>query len=62
MLLGEEVDEWCEEKWVEILEYIEGKMYKRGKMRGKDIREDFGIWENYLGGYMKKDSNESMEE
>jgi len=44
------------------LQYIQANIYKTGKIRAKDISQHFGISENYLGRYIKKHTNETMQQ
>lgn len=62
MFLPEQVDECSEDKSLDILQYIQANIYKTGKIRAKDISQHFGISENYLGRYIKKHTNETMQQ
>ena len=62
MFLPEQVDECSEDKSLDILQYIQANIYKTGKIRAKDISQHIGISENYLGRYIKKHTNETMQQ
>ena len=45
-----------------ILQYIQANIYQTGKIRAKEISRHFGISESYLGRYIKKHTNETMQQ
>ena len=62
MFLPEQVNECSEEKSLNILQYIQANIYKSGKVKAKEISQHFGISPNYLGRYMKRHTNETMQQ
>ena len=61
MFLPQQVDECSDDKFLDILQYIQANIYQTGKIRAKEISQHFGISESYLGRYIKKHTNETMQ-
>lgn len=61
MFLPQKVDERSDNKSLDILQYIQAHIYQTGKVRAKEISQHFGISESYLGRYIKKQTNETMQ-
>ena len=55
-------DECSDDKSLDILQYIQANIYQTGKIRAKEISQHFGISESYLGRYIKKHTNETMQQ
>ena len=62
MFLPQQVDECSDDKSLDILQYIQANIYQTGKIRAKEISQHFGISESYLGRYIKKHTNETMQQ
>lgn len=62
MFLPQQVDECSDDKSLDILQYIQANIYQTGKIRAKEISRHFGISESYLGRYIKKHTNETMQQ
>ncbi|PSL32250.1 helix-turn-helix domain-containing protein [Chitinophaga ginsengisoli] len=60
--LPEKVNENTDEKALEILQYVQANIAAPEKIRAKVISKQFGISENYLGRYFKKQTNETLQE
>lgn len=59
--LPERIDRTSDEKIVDILNYIHTHIYEPDKTRASAISERFGIAENYLGRYFKKNCHETLQ-
>ena len=53
MFLPRQVDEYSEEKALDILQYIQTNIYQPDKIKTKVISRHFGISANYPGRYFK---------
>jgi AraC-like DNA-binding protein len=62
MFLPAQVNECSEDKSLDILQYIQANIYKSGKVSAKDISQHFGISVSYVGRYIKKHTNETMQQ
>lgn len=62
MFLPEHVNERSEDKSLDILQYIQANIYRPEKIRVKDISRHFGISASYLGRYIKKHANETLQQ
>ena len=62
MFLPEQVNEYSEEKALNILQYIQTNIYQPDKIKTRTISQHFGISESYLGRYFKKYTNETMQQ
>ncbi|MDJ1470154.1 AraC family transcriptional regulator [Cytophagaceae bacterium DM2B3-1] len=60
--LPEKVNEYSDEKIIDILQYIQQHIYEPDKIRAKSISDHFGISETYLGRYFKKHTEETLQQ
>ena len=61
LFLPPQADECSAYKSLDILQYIQANIYQTDKIRAKEINQYFGISESYLGRYIKKHTNETMQ-
>ena len=61
LFLPPQADECSANKSLDILQYIQANIYQTDKIRAKEINQYFGISESYLGRYIKKHTNETMQ-
>ncbi len=60
--LPQRVNEYSDEKILNILQYIQSNIYEPDKIRAKTISDYFGISETYLGRYFKKHTDETLQQ
>lgn len=61
-ILPEHVSEGTEERAVNILHYIHQHIFEPEKIRTELISRHFGVSENYLGKYFKKQTGETLQQ
>lgn len=61
-ILPEHVNEGTEERAVNILQYIHQHIFEPEKIRTDLISRHFGVSENYLGKYFKKQTGETLQQ
>lgn len=62
MFLPADVNDYIEDKVMDILQYVQEHIYEPEKIRAKTISQEFGISESYLGRYFKKHAGETLQQ
>lgn len=60
--LPEAVNEYTDEKILQILQYIQQHVYEPNKLRSEVIGSHFGLSAHYLGKYFKKHTEENLQQ